>query len=67
LLSHDLAHTPSPHLAQAAAVGSWQPPARHGSPNMIAPKATAKSAATISKVLRSLISPSFFEAWESGP
>jgi hypothetical protein len=61
-LSHDLAHTPSPHLAQAPAV--VQPTSETpGSPNETEPKAMATAAAAINNILRKFIYPSSFAAW----
>ena len=53
-LSHDLAHTPSPHLAQAPAVvqPTSTPP---GSPKETDPKAMATAAAAINNILRRFI------------
>jgi hypothetical protein len=59
--SHERAHTPSPHLAHAAALCSTPASAGHGSPKETEPKATAQTAAAISNVLRRFISPSFFK------
>jgi hypothetical protein len=64
-VSHERAHTPSPHLAHDAAAAVFPPPTNPDRPREIEPRATAPAAAAMSNALRRFMSPSIFEAWVS--